>query len=168
MGLQNVAGAATISSRAAGLHYVHPLFNSLIKEGAMPNPNITFDHVHLISKDPAATANWYVDKLGGEIVRSGEIRGAPQLYVELGGGAMLIVRGERPGESTDSKAGLEWGVDHFGVRVKGDFFAFCAGLKAKGVVFSVEPKDNNPTTQLAFINAPDGVSVELLNRKDVA
>ncbi len=134
----------------------------------MSNPNITFDHVHLISKDPQATANWYVDALGAEIVRTGAVKGAPQVYVQIGGGAMLIVRGERPGESTANKPGLEWGVDHFGVRVKGDFTAFCAGLKAKGVQFSVEPTDFNPTTQLAFINAPDGVSVELLNRKDAA
>lgn len=134
----------------------------------MPNPNITFDHVHLISKDPLAAANWYVDKLGGDIVRNLMVRGAPQVYVEIGGGTMLIVRGERPGEKTDNKSGLEWGVDHFGVRIKGDFGAFCAGLKAKGVAFSVEPTDFNPTTQLAFINAPDGVSVELLNRRDMA
>jgi lactoylglutathione lyase len=134
----------------------------------MPNPNITFDHVHLISKDPASAANWYVDKLGGDIVKNVTVKGAPQVYVEIGGGAMLIVRGERPGESTDKKDGLEWGVDHFGVRVKGDFDAFCAGLKAKGVQFSVEPTQFNPTTQLAFINAPDGVSVELLNRQDKA
>lgn len=134
----------------------------------MPNPNITFDHVHLISKDPAAAANWYVEKLGGDIVQSVSVKGAPQVYVEIGGGAMLIVRGARPGESTDDKSNLEWGVDHFGVRVKGDFDAFCAGLKKKGVQFSVEPTQFNPTTQLAFINAPDGVSVELLNRQDKA
>jgi len=134
----------------------------------MPNPNITFDHVHLISKDPQSTAAWYVDKLGGEIVKDVAVKGAPQIYVEIGGGAMLIVRGERPGESVDSKTGLEWGADHFGVRVRGDFDAFCAGLKAKGVQFSVEPTQFNPTTQLAFINAPDGVSVELLNRQDKA
>ena len=132
----------------------------------MPNPNITFDHVHMISKDPKTAAQWYVDKLGGDIVRDVAVKGAPQLYVEIGGGAMLIVRGERPGESTDDKNKLEWGVDHFGVRVKGDFMAFCNGLKAKGVAFSVEPTEFNPSTQLAFINAPDGVSVELLNRKD--
>ena len=132
----------------------------------MPNPNITFDHVHLISKDPKSAAQWYVDKLGGDIVRDVAVKGAPQLYVEIGGGAMLIVRGERPGESTDDKNKLEWGVDHFGVRVKGDFMTFCNGLKAKGVEFSVEPTEFNPTTQLAFIKAPDGVSVEFLNRKD--
>ena len=134
----------------------------------MPNANVTFDHVHLVSKDPQAAANWYAANLGGDIVRNGTIKGAPQIYVEIGGGAMLIVRGERPGESSGAKAGLEWGVDHFGVRIKGDFAAFCAGLKARGVQFSVEPTEFNPTTTLAFINAPDGVSVELLNRKDSA
>jgi catechol 2,3-dioxygenase-like lactoylglutathione lyase family enzyme len=144
---------------------VHLLLN---QESIMPNPNITFDHVHLISKNVSAAAQWYVDKLGAEIVKSAEVRGAPQVYLEIGGGSMLIVRGERPGETNSDKAGSVWGVDHFGVRVKGDFHAFCAGLKAKGVVFSAEPRDNGPTTQLAFINAPDGVSVELLNRKDAA
>ena len=134
----------------------------------MPNANVTFDHVHLVSKDPQAAANWYAANLGGDIVRNGTIKGAPQIYVEIGGGAVLIVRGERPGENSGPKAGLEWGVDHFGVRIKGDFAAFCAGLKARGVQFSVEPTEFNPTTTLAFINAPDGVSVELLNRKDSA
>ena len=57
----------------------------------MPNPNITFDHVHLISKDPQATARWYVDKLGADIVRDVTVKGAPQVYVEIGGGAMLVV-----------------------------------------------------------------------------
>jgi lactoylglutathione lyase len=50
--------------------------------------------------------------------------------------------------------------------VKGDFDGFCAGLRSKGVTFSLDPTDFNPTTRIAFINAPDGVSVELLDRKD--
>jgi catechol 2,3-dioxygenase-like lactoylglutathione lyase family enzyme len=132
----------------------------------MPNSDITFDHVHLLSRDPHGAAQWYVDKLGAEIMRSGQVRGAPQLYVALGDGVMLIVRGERPGETSADKTRLEWGVDHFGVRIKGDFAAFCQGLKAKGVKFSEEPRSNGPTMQLAFINAPDGVSVELLSRTD--
>ena len=35
----------------------------------MPNPNIVFDHVHLLSKDPQATANWYVEGQGRGIQR---------------------------------------------------------------------------------------------------
>jgi len=131
----------------------------------MPEASLSFDHVHLVSKDPQATARWYVAKLGGEILRSLDVKGAPQIYVSIAG-AMVIVRGERPAESAEEKPGLQWGVDHFGLRVRGDFDGFCAGLRAKGVEFSVEPMDFNPTTRIAFIKAPDGVSVELLNRKD--
>ena len=132
----------------------------------MPNVSFAFDHVHLVSRDPHATAGWYVDKLGGKIAKSGDVKGAPQIYVSLGG-AMVIVRGQRTAELAAEKPGLQWGVDHFGVRVKGDFDGFCAGLRAKGVAFSLDPTNFNPTTRIAFIQAPDGVSVELLNRKDV-
>ena len=131
----------------------------------MPNARLAFDHVHLVSKDPHAAANWYVDKLGGEVVRSVEVRGAPQIYVSFGG-AMVIVRGQRPAELAAEKPGLQWGVDHFGMRVQGDFDGFCTGLRNKGVAFSMDPTDFNPTTRIAFIKAPDGVSVELLHRKD--
>jgi catechol 2,3-dioxygenase-like lactoylglutathione lyase family enzyme len=131
----------------------------------MSQASIAFDHVHLVAKNPQATAQWYVDKLGGEISRSLEVRGAPQVYVSLGG-FIVIVRGQRPQEAAAVKPGLEWGVDHFGVRIRGDFDGFCAGLKSKGVAFSMEPTDFNPTTRIAFIEAPDGVSIELLDRKD--
>ncbi|MCI3953592.1 MAG: putative glyoxalase [Burkholderiales bacterium] len=131
----------------------------------MPDTRLAFDHVHLVAKNPQTTADWYVGNLGGKVVRSLEVKGAPQIYVSLGG-FIVIVRGQRPAESATDKTGLQWGVDHFGVRVKGDFDGFCDGLRERGVTFSLEPTDFNPTTRIAFINAPDGVSVELLNRKD--
>jgi catechol 2,3-dioxygenase-like lactoylglutathione lyase family enzyme len=130
----------------------------------MPDTSLTFDHVHLVARDPQATADWYVDKLGGKIARSLEVKGAPQIYVSFGG-FIVIVRGQRPAELAKAKPGLQWGVDHFGVRVKGDFDGFCEGLRKKGVTFGLDPTDFNPTTRIAFIDAPDGVSVELLNRK---
>jgi catechol 2,3-dioxygenase-like lactoylglutathione lyase family enzyme len=131
----------------------------------MPDTALSFDHVHLVAHNPQTTADWYVNNLGGKVVRSLEVKGAPQIYVSFGG-FMVIVRGERPAESAHDRPGLQWGVDHFGVRVKGDFDEFCDGLRRRGVGFSLEPTDFNPTTRIAFIDAPDGVSVELLNRKD--
>ena len=131
----------------------------------MPEATIGFDHVHLVARDPKATAKWYVDKLGGEVLKSIEVRGAPQVYVSFNG-FIVIVRGGRPAESINDKPGLQWGVDHFGLRVKGDFDGFCNALKSKDVAFSLEPTDFNPTTRIAFIKAPDGVSIELLDRKD--
>ena len=131
----------------------------------MSNTNLAFDHVHVISKDPQTTAGWYVDKLGGDITKSTITHGAPQITVAFGSAA-IIVRGQRPAEQAAAdKPGLQWGVDHFGLQVHGDFDGFCTGLRAKGVAFSLDPTDINPATRIAFINAPDGVSVELLLRR---
>jgi catechol 2,3-dioxygenase-like lactoylglutathione lyase family enzyme len=152
---------AIAGARAADYTTQH----SSLQEIIMSDASLAFDHVHLVSRDPHAAAAWYVDKLGGRIAKSTEMRGAPQIYVAFGD-AMVIVRGERPAESAGDRPGLQWGVDHFGMRVKGDFDAFCAGLKAKGVEFSMEPTDINPATRIAFIKAPDGVSVELLLRRE--
>jgi catechol 2,3-dioxygenase-like lactoylglutathione lyase family enzyme len=132
----------------------------------MAHPDISFDHVHLVSRDPLAAAQWYKNTLGADIVQSVQTKGAPQIYIDIGGGAMVIIRGQRPGESAVDPSVTEWGVDHFGVRIRGDFATFCGELKTKGVHFSLEPTDINPKTQIAFIDAPDGVSIELLNRKE--
>lgn len=133
----------------------------------MATAGIVFDHVHLVSKDPQATAGWYVEKLGAKITHRAETRGATQIYLLLGN-ATVIVRGERPAESVVEKAGVQWGVDHFGMRVTGDFDAYCAAVRSVGVAFSREPTQINPSTRIAFIQAPDGVSIELIERKDSA
>ena len=130
----------------------------------MGNSSILFDHVHLISPDPRAAAAWYVEKLGGREQSSIEVLGAPQIYIELAGTG-VIIRGQRTGEKVEEKNGLKWGLDHFGLRVEGDFDAYCARLKEKGVKFIIDPRDFNPTTRIAFIEDPDGVQIELLQRR---
>ena len=51
----------------------------------MSNPAFTFDHVHIISENPHASARWYVEMFGARIARDTVARGAPQIFVELGG-----------------------------------------------------------------------------------
>ena len=63
----------------------------------MSNPALKFDHVHIISKDPKASTNWYVEMLGATITANTTARGAPQIFADLGGMTILI-RGQRPGE----------------------------------------------------------------------
>ena len=48
-------------------------------------PIVTWDHVHLRSPDPEATASWLQDVLGGEIVR-----GPGRIDVKLGGANVFI------------------------------------------------------------------------------
>jgi len=130
----------------------------------MDNTNIVFDHAHIISEDPASSVAWYVENLGGKIVNSQEVRGAPQIVVAFGD-ISILVRGQRSGEEVVDRQGMEWGTDHFGFSVKGDFDGFCDNLKEKGVIFSLDPVDFTPNIRIAFIEAPDGVSIELLQRK---
>ena len=133
---------------------------------------LSFDHIHLISRDPQAAAQWYCEMFRGEVTRVQEsLRGAPQVDVRVGG-ATLVIRGRRPGEETATTRPMqhfdgysshdEWGTDHFGFTYRGDLRAFCEGLKGKGVRMAVEPWEFKPGMVLCYVAAPDGVSIELI------
>ncbi len=135
------------------------------------NPAFSFDHVHIISEDPRASAAWYVDKFGATIAKDTVARGAPQIFVELGGMTILI-RGRRPGEDpvpprpiqpySDFSSHNGWGTDHFGFMYHGDLAAFCATLEAKGVALPVPLKKGVGGSLVCSVSAPDGVSIELM------
>jgi lactoylglutathione lyase len=135
---------------------------------------IVFDHVHILSKDADAAAQWYADMLGGAITGRREIRGAPQIAVKFDG-ATILVRGKRPGEQPGETSPLcsfadfvshnQWGTDHFGFRVGGDLVEICNTIREKGGRFSVEPYEFSPDTRIAYLVGPDGVSIELVERK---
>jgi len=137
----------------------------------MSNPAFKFDHVHIISEDPKASAAWYVEMFGATIAKDTVARGAPQIFVELGGTTILI-RGRRPGEApvaarpiqsyADFSSHNAWGTDHFGFMYDGDLTAFHDELRAKGVTFPVELKKGVGGSLLCYVAAPDGVSIELM------
>jgi len=137
----------------------------------MSNPAFKFDHVHIISENPKASAIWYVEMFGATIVADTVARGAPQIFVGLGGMTILI-RGRRSGEApvagrpiqpyADFSSHNTWGTDHFGFLYEGDLEAFCAELRAKGVSFPVELKKGVNGNLLCYVAAPDGVSIELM------
>ena len=137
----------------------------------MSNPAFQFAHVHLISTDPEAASRWYVEMFGAAVAADTVARGAPQIFVELGGMTILI-RGRRPGEDPASPRPIRpyadfsshnaWGTDHFGFMYQGDLAALCDRLRAKGVGFPVELKKGVGGSLLCYVTAPDGVSIELM------
>src|SRR3977135_2530496 len=106
----------------------------------MSNSAFKFDHVHIISENPRSSAEWYVEMFGATIAADTIARGAPQIFVELGGMTVLI-RGRRPGEApapprpikpfADFSSHDALGTDHFGFMYQGYLAAFCTGLRAK-------------------------------------
>jgi lactoylglutathione lyase len=121
-----------------------------------------WEHIHLRSPDPEATAAWYKDKLGAEVVKSPLADGSMRIDLNLAGQKVFIAKA-MPGKAADAPASPYLGLDHFGLTVP-DIKAAVAALKAKGVTFTMDVTQNRPGVQIAFLTAPENVSIELIQR----
>lgn len=119
----------------------------------------TFEHIHLRSPDPDATADWFGRMFGAEVIRS-TVGGAPRVDVRLGGMDIFIAAA---GNAAAAPAHPHQGLDHFGLLVP-DLDAAIADLKAKGAVFTMEATNLRPGLCIAFLAGPEDVSIELLQR----
>jgi hypothetical protein len=99
------------------------------------------NQVHLVSRDPKRAASCYVEMLGGKVVQTGEVYGAPKFYVAFEGGMMVNIRGKMTEETRDERPGPRWGVGHFGFVLTQDYDKYCDLLKSRGVKFVMEPMD---------------------------
>jgi lactoylglutathione lyase len=125
-------------------------------------PNYTWDHVHLRSPDPEATAQWFERMLGAQVTRSMQ-GGKPRVDMKLGGANIFIAQVEA-GDGVNAAPTTPYqGLDHFGLTVSG-IDAIAAELKKKGVEFTMEPRVPRPGIKICFLRGPQGVSIELLDR----
>jgi lactoylglutathione lyase len=125
-------------------------------------PTITWDHIHLRSPDPEATATWYERMLGAEVIRTMQ-QGAPRIDLKIGG-ANIFIAPVTTGDGVNPPPATPYqGLDHFGLLVTG-IDEIVAGLKAKGVAFTRELGLARPGVRVCFIRGPQGVSIELLER----
>ena len=125
-------------------------------------PTYTWDHVHLRSPDPEATAQWFERVLGAEVIRSMQ-QGKPRIDLKLGG-ANIFIAPVAAGDAVNSAPTTPYqGLDHFGLTVSG-IDAVAAELKGKGVEFTKDPTTVRPGVRVCFIRGPQGISIELLER----
>ena len=124
----------------------------------------TYDHIHLRSPDPETTGQWYENMFGATIVRTPQAGAADRIDLNLDG-LMVFIAG--PPDTGVIPHGIDdphYGLDHFGLRVD-NLDETVAAMKAKGAEFAVEPVQFRPNVKLAFVWAPDGVRIELLERQ---
>ena len=125
--------------------------------------SFTFDHMHIRSPNPEATAQWFERMLGAEVIRSMQ-EGKPRIDLKLGGANIFIAEAGPGGGVNPAPTTPYHGLDHFGLTVSG-IDAIAADLKAKGVEFTREPTTVRPGVRVCFIRGPKGISIELLYRK---
>jgi catechol 2,3-dioxygenase-like lactoylglutathione lyase family enzyme len=123
-----------------------------------------YDHMHLRSRDVKKTAEYYREMFDAEIVESIQSDGKPRTDLDLNGLTIFIAA--VPPEATTPPAPSEpyVGLDHFGLRVE-NMDEAVADLKRRGATFTLEPRTIHPGVRIAFVQAPDNVRIELLERK---
>ncbi len=124
-------------------------------------PTYSYDHIHLRTQDPMATARYYNEMFGAEIIESVQSDGQPRIDLDINGLTIFIAKADENATAAPDDSHL--GLDHFGLLVD-DIQEAAADLKAKGAVFSTEPFQLRPGLKIAYVLAPENVRIELLER----
>ena len=112
---------------------------------APPNPEgVTLGHIHLAVKDVAAQKAFWIDIMGGRLIKNGELE-----LIEFPGVYIML----RQSDDAVPPAGAI--LDHFGFVVK-DMPAALAKWKANNLKISPTENPNE-----AYVWAPDGIRVEV-------
>jgi catechol 2,3-dioxygenase-like lactoylglutathione lyase family enzyme len=121
-----------------------------------------FHHAHIKSKHPRETAEWWVDMFGATIVPEFWLGSMLFTPVELDGTRINITG--HPPEVAATMAEPQpipyWGLEHFGVEVD-DMDEILNRFEEQG--FKIYVRRPGPEGyEIAFVDAPDGVVLELL------
>jgi catechol 2,3-dioxygenase-like lactoylglutathione lyase family enzyme len=119
------------------------------------------DHIHLRSPDPEAAAKTYVDLFDATVQDRLQVATGLRVIVLLGGLRLLI--DEVPPETQPAPRPLFIGIEHIGLQVQ-NLDAAAANLRAKGAEFLMEPNSPRPGLRIAFVQGPDSIRIELLER----
>jgi catechol 2,3-dioxygenase-like lactoylglutathione lyase family enzyme len=121
-----------------------------------------FHHIHLFATDPQKMLDWLSTSFGGGRSKlKGRIDG-----IRHGSLWLLVRKAEGPVAPSAGRA-----IDHLGWRFK-DVRAAAASLKGGGVTFTREPSElpveaveRTGVTHVAFLQGPEGLNVELAQRR---
>ena len=126
-------------------------------------PIYRFDHIHLLSRDPKATAEYYQKMFDAKVIESVQSDGRPRIDLDLNGLAIFILRVTPEENLPASPFDRYLGLDHFGLLVN-NLDESVAELKLRGAQFALEPRTARPGLKIAYVRGPENVRIELLER----
>ena len=126
--------------------------------------NFTYNHLHFRSEDPDSAAKFYCENFGAVVTSERPLSTTKSIQLSLNGNPLMTISGRAEGEDpVPGSTEPRYGLDHFGFEVE-DMETAVALLKSNGVPFGCEPWTMPSGSTVAFIVAPDQVSVELIQR----
>ena len=123
------------------------------------------NHIHLKSSDPKATADWFVEAFKVEIVGD-NVRPVGDRFISTRteGGLTINISSERTGETLGpADANPHYGLEHFGFDTD-DMDADLKRLQGLGAELKEGPIANPGGATIAFIAAPGGIRIELIQQ----
>ena len=127
-----------------------------------------YDHVHLRSPGPDATARFFETMFGAELTRSvyppGTLYpGQQRISMRLGGQKVLIAPLHAHEPDLSAPPFPDYGLEHIGLTVD-DLDAAVEELRANSALIAIGPPTRSRGLRLAFIRGPEGVMIELVQR----
>jgi catechol 2,3-dioxygenase-like lactoylglutathione lyase family enzyme len=129
----------------------------------------SFDHVHLRAHDPDAMGRFFETMFGAEVSRGtyppGTLYpGQMRVSIRAGGQTILVAPAHPHDPMAPAPAFPYYGFEHVGFTVR-DLDGAIADLRSKGADVAIGPLRRDPGTYLAFIRGPEGIMVELVQRR---
>jgi catechol 2,3-dioxygenase-like lactoylglutathione lyase family enzyme len=127
-----------------------------------------YDHVHLRSPNPDATATFFEQMFGAtakrDIYPPGTLYpGQMRVILTLGGQRVQIAPTHPVDPTAPAPPFPHYGLEHIGLTVD-DVDAACEELRAKGAEIAIGPVTRSPGLRLAFVRGPEGIMIELVQR----
>jgi catechol 2,3-dioxygenase-like lactoylglutathione lyase family enzyme len=121
-----------------------------------------YDHTHFKCSDSEKTVAFFKENFGATEVTRFEVNGMSIVTLDIGG-LWYNFSPKRSEEVVNTTPGPRYGAYHIALKTQ-DLAAEAAKMKARGVKFTQDVKPLNPRGKFAFIEGPDGISIELLQR----
>jgi lactoylglutathione lyase len=131
--------------------------------------NFHFDHVHLRSPNPDATARFFETMFDARATRGiyppGTLYpGQMRVSLKVGGQKILIAPTHPHDPMAPAPPFPYYGLEHIGFTVE-DLDTTIAELRARGAEVAIGPLMRDAGTYLAFIRGPESIMVELVQQR---
>ncbi|MEW6333136.1 MAG: VOC family protein [Thermodesulfobacteriota bacterium] len=123
-------------------------------------PTYQFYHLHVVSRDPQATAQFYRRMFDAKVIETIQTDGKPRIDVDLSGLPIYIYRAAPQEDLPSCPPGRYLGLDHFALLVK-NLDEAVADLRKRGAEFTTEPVTLRPGLRIAFIRGPENSRIEI-------
>jgi catechol 2,3-dioxygenase-like lactoylglutathione lyase family enzyme len=117
---------------------------------------VTLNHLHLKTREPEKTVQFYVDMLGAKVVSQSATGG---YRLDLHGLALNVTKFNEQQKRTQM-----YGMEHLAIDTD-DFDALVDKLKNQGVRILEQTTVGGGARRVCFYEGPDGVQLEFIEKK---